>query len=354
MHSHPIRKRYVIITGLWLALSVIPLNTAFADEVIMKDGSRIIGEIVSMKSNELVFKTAFAGDITIKWVQVMRFSTDKPVEVLLGDEKICRGKVIQSRNGTIILQPEKGPATPPLTVADIKTLSPPTPPPGWEFDGRLSLGASYEEGNTEKDTFNLDGQLELYKYPHRLTTNFEASLEKSFNIKTEDKSLANLSYNRFLTRNWYLGVTGLFEQDKFSDLDSLWGLFSGPGYEFWKLKDDKNLSLAAGPGYLSEHYSRPQQSQGGRDSRDYAAVAWSVDYHSWHFKKTIQPFFINTGSISLEDSSVWRTKIRTGIRFPMAYQFFGSLQYNWDWVNSPADGKKEYDEAIMIKLGYGW
>jgi hypothetical protein len=42
------------------------------------------------------------------------------------------------------------------------------PPPNWEFGGRLSLGASYEEGNTEKDTFNLDGQLELYKYPHRV------------------------------------------------------------------------------------------------------------------------------------------------------------------------------------------
>jgi hypothetical protein len=23
-------------------------------------------------------------------------------------------------------------------------------------------------------------------------------------------------------------------------------------------------------------------------------------------------------------------------------------------VNSPADGKKEFDEAIMIKLDYGW
>ena len=235
-----------------------------------------------------------------------------------------------------------------------KRCPPPKAPPKWEFDGRLSLGASYEEGNTEKDIFNLDGQLELYKYPHRFKTNFEVDIEKSFNIRTEDKSLANLSYNRFLTENWYLGVTGTFEQDEFADLDSLWAAFVGPGYQFWKSKDDKNLSIAAGPGYASEHYSVSQQSLGGQDSRDYPAAGWSFNFDSWFFKKTIQPFFANNGAISLEDGSVWRTKIRTGIRFPMLYQVFGSVQYNWDWVNSPADGKKEYDEGMFIKLGYGW
>jgi hypothetical protein len=35
-------------------------------------------------------------------------------------------------------------------------------------------------------------------------------------------------------------------------------------------------------------------------------------------------------------------------------QVVGSPQYNWGWVNSPADGKKEFDEAIIIKLDYGW
>jgi len=354
MRHHPTNSMYCTLTGLLLVLLAIPPNIAHGDEVIMKDSSRLVGIVVSMESNELVFKTSFAGNITIKWDQVARLSIESPVEVTLGGEEIYKGKVVHSDEGTIILKPEEGPETAPLAMAEIKTLSPPKPPPKWEFDGRISLGASYEEGNTEKDKFNLDGQLELYKYPHRFTTNFEVGIEKSFNIKTEDKSLANLSYNRFLTENWYLFTDGGFEQDKFADLDSYWEGFVGPGYQFWKSKDDKNLSIAAGPGYVSEHFSVPQQSLGGQDSREYAAASWSVNFDSWHFKKSIQPFFTNTGSISFEDSSVWRTKIRTGIRFPMLYKVFGSVQYNWDWVNSPADGKKEYDEAIMIKLGYGW
>lgn len=342
------------IIYLAIVVSVIFLNIARADEVVMKDGSRMIGTVVSMKSNKLVFKTAFAGDITIKWDQVARLTTDKPVEVSLGDKEVHKGKAVQADEGTIVLQPEKGPKTTPLAMADIKTLTPPKPPPKWEFKGRISLGASYEEGNTEKDKFNLDGQLQLYKFPHRFRTTFEASIEESFNVTTEDKSLARLGYNRFLNDRWFVFVLGEFEQDKFGDLDSRWAGFVGPGYQFWKARDDRNLSIEAGLGYASDQFSSPQLSLDGQDSRHYAAANWSFNFDSWHFEKTIQPFFTNTGNISLEDSSVWQTKIRTGIRFPMLYQVFGSLQYNWDWVNSPADGKKEYDKAIMIKLGYGW
>ena len=43
----------------------------------------------------------------------------------------------------------------PIAVSDVKTLSPPKPLPKWEIDGRLSLGFSFEEGNTEKDKFNF-------------------------------------------------------------------------------------------------------------------------------------------------------------------------------------------------------
>jgi hypothetical protein len=101
-------------------------------------------------------------------------------------------------------------------------------------------------------------------------------------------------------------------------------------------------------------FSTPQESLGGNDTREYAAGGWAINFDSWYFNKKIQPFFTNTGSISLEDSSVWRTRVRVGFRFPVIYKTFGSVQYNWDWVNSPADGKKEYDEGLFIKLGYGW
>jgi hypothetical protein len=336
-------------------LSAILLKTAYADEVILNDESRLFGTVVSMESKKLVFNTSFAGDITIKWDQVARLTTDTPMEVSLGDKKIYKGTLIPSDEGTITIKSEDGPDIPPLALADIKTLtSHPKPSSKWAFEGRISLGLSYEEGNTEKDTFNLDGEMQLYKHPYRFDAVFETDLEKAFNVTTKDQSNVRVSFDRFLTKNWYVGALGTFEQDKFSDLSSLWGFFAGPGYQFWESRDDRNLRVGVGLGYVSENYEGPQQNFGGQDNRDYPAGGWDFRFDSWHFNKRIQPFFNNNGIISLEDSSVWRTMIRTGIRFPTIYNVIGSVQYSWDWVNSPADGKKEYDEGIQIKLGYGW
>ena len=145
MNPRPTYKMNYLVIFLFIVPPALFLNTAHADEVIMKDGSRVIGTVVSMKSNKLVFKTSFAGDITIQWDQVASLSTEKPVEVSLGDKRVYKGKAIHSDEGTIILKSEKDLKTAPLSMADIKTLSPPKSPPKLEFDGQVSLGVSYEE-----------------------------------------------------------------------------------------------------------------------------------------------------------------------------------------------------------------
>ncbi len=42
----------------------------FADELTLKDGSKLNGEVLSKEKNSLRFKTTFAGPLTIKWDQV--------------------------------------------------------------------------------------------------------------------------------------------------------------------------------------------------------------------------------------------------------------------------------------------
>jgi len=339
-----------LLTALTVAFLIHPAN---ADEVITKNGSRLIGTVVSMESNKLVFETSFAGKITIDWEQVARLTTENPVEVSLVGKQVLKGKVIKSDNGSLVLQPEEGQATAPISMAEVKTLKPPKPPESWEFDGRISLSASSEEGNTEKDKFKIDGDMQLYKYPHRFKTYFEGSLEKNFNITTEEKGLFTLSYDRFLTDKWYaFGKVGT-ERDDFADLSHLVTLGAGPGYQFWQ-SDEKNLSIEVGSGYVFEKYSVAQESLGGQDHREYAAAVWAMSFDMYLFNRKIQPFHNNLGSISLEDSSVWRLRTRTGVRVPLVWKFFSTVQYNYDWVNSPADGKKEYDEAILFKLGCSW
>ena len=340
---------------LWVlvfALAAVA-NWAYADEVLMKNGSRLLGTVVSMGGEKLIFKTEFAGEITIDWKQVELLTTEGPMEVQLEDGTEHKGKAVTAEEGRIVLQDKKEAPSRPISLAEVKSVNPEKPPEGWQFKGRLELGLSYESGNTSNDKVDFEGRLDFSRLHHAFTLYVESNMEKSFGEKTKDKSLFRLTYRRFLTEKIYLfGIAGA-ERDYFSDMLLLGLGGAGAGYQFWK-SPEKNFMVYIGPSYVQEKYSEPQQSLGYRDEQDYAAALCGMDFDMWFFKQRLQFFHRNTGTWSLEDSDVWRLSTRTGFRVPMGKFFFTTLQYNYDYVNAPADGKLKADKEALIRVGWKW
>ena len=337
----------------WMAflVAVLLLGYAHADEVILKNGDRLQGKIVSMESGKLVFETAYAGKITIAWDQVARLTSEDILEISLPDKETLKGKAIAAEDGTLILEPETGPAIEPIAMSQVKTLEPPKPPEKWKFTSRVTAGADVQNGNTESQNYNGDILLGLSKRPHRITLYGEYNLETKSGERTSNNSLLNLDYNRFMSEKWYLFGNAQAQQDEFQDLDLLWSVAGGVGYQVWESKK-KNLSLKIGPSYVSEDYSEPQPSFDNKDHRDYGAGFWAIDFDMWFFNRVLQLFHHDDGFLSFEDSDVWRLRTRTGIRMPIVHNIFASLQYNYDWVNSPADGRLNDDSRVLFKLGW--
>ena len=173
---------------------ILLMSDVHADEVIMKNGDRLYGEVVSMEAGKLIFKTPYASKNVIPWDQVERLTSEKILEISLPDEETLKGKVITAEDGTIILKPETGPATEPIPMGQVKAMSPPKPPEGWKFTARGSAGINIEHGNTEKETFHGDLNLGLKKYPHRITFYGELNTEKAGDpqVETENNALVNL------------------------------------------------------------------------------------------------------------------------------------------------------------------
>ena len=81
-----------------LTLSLIMITVAFliagnslADEVRLKNGDKLTGQVVRMVENKLIFKTTYAGEITIAWQEVASVRADSSVKVLLNDETALEG-----------------------------------------------------------------------------------------------------------------------------------------------------------------------------------------------------------------------------------------------------------------------
>lgn len=341
----------------WFAstLMILFMSHAHADEVIMKNGDRLQGEVVSMEGGKLIFKTPYADKNVIPWDQVESLTTEKTLEVSLPDKETLTGKAVTAEDGTLVLQPETGPATAPIPMEQVTAMAPPKPPEGWKFSASLSAGMNIQHGNTEERDFHGDVTLGLMKLPHRFKFYGQLNNEKGGDplIATENNWLTRLDYDRFLSEKWYLFGVANAQHDKFADLDLLWFVAAGAGYQFWR-SERKNLSLKIGPAYVSEHYTKPMVNMDNKDYRRYAAGFWTVDFDIWLIEKLLQGFHHNSGYLSFEDSDVWRIRTRTGVRMPIIHGFFTALQYNYDWANSPADGKLHYDSQILFKVGWDY
>ena len=64
-----------------------------ADELIMKNGSRLVGTLVSASQSDVVFDTPFAGQITIKQANIERIVADQKVTLMMQDGPRGRDRV---------------------------------------------------------------------------------------------------------------------------------------------------------------------------------------------------------------------------------------------------------------------
>lgn len=339
----------------WFTLILVSLivSQAPADEVIIKNGDHLHGEVISMVQGKLIFNTEYAGKIIIDWEKVAHISTKETLEICLQNEKILKGKAVSTDAGFLVLHPESAPATLPITMAQIKTLGRPKPPEIWKLDFMLNVGASKETGNTETEKYNLDGQITLSKSPHVIRLYGEYHKEYNKEKLSKDKGLGSLTYERFITKNWYLFGNATESMDKFQDLNLLANVAAGPGYQFWK-SETRNLSVRLGPAYAVERYTKAMKNFDNEDHKDYVAAYWAMDFDMWFFDRFIQLFHHNDGLFDLKDSNNWLFRTRTGLRVPIAFGFFAALQYNYDFNNSPADDKKKNDQMYLFKLGWHW
>jgi putative salt-induced outer membrane protein YdiY len=339
--------------GYWLTLlmvSVFMCSAARADEVIMKNGDRLQGEVVSMAQGKLMFKTVYAGEIAIAWDQVARLTTNVPLVIELKDGTTLEGNAVTAEEGTLVLKKDTAKETSPINMATVRQLELPKPLPTWEYEGRISAGLSWASGNTETQKYDGIGELKISKEPHIIRMYAEVNVEKALEETTKDNSKFYVTYERFLTDKWYLFGNATGERDKFKDLNLQANFGAGPGYRFWKSKE-KNLSFQIGPNYVIQRYGH-NAGPNGISERDFLAGFWAVDFDMWFFNRFMQLFHHNDGLVDVSDTEVWMVRTRSGLRIPLISKLFASLQYNFDYQNSPAQTKKKYDEEYIFQLGW--
>jgi putative salt-induced outer membrane protein YdiY len=331
-----------------LIISIIIINifcfkSLMADEVHLKNGDRLSGEVISMKDGKLTIKTSYAGEIDVNWAEISNIKTDKEISVLLSDGTLLKGSPEGFEQDRMILGTSKFAEPVSFTIADVKSINPPKEP-AVKIKAITNVGITRTSGNTEKNVTHFEGEFSARTEKNRYTAYGELNKTDDTGVNTEDNSLAYVKYDHFLSKKWYANSNAQFEKDVFRDLNLRSTLGIGSGYQFYET-EITNLSLEAGINYVDEDYiDAPDLS--------YTSGRWGLNWNRYFYRKAFQLYHYQDGYISLENSDDMFFKSRTGIRVPLFDRLNASLQYNWDYEKSPAPGREKVDKSLIFTLGY--
>lgn len=335
-------KRYLI--NVILALAAVA-GIASADEVTLKNGDRISGQVKAMENNRLIIQTSYAGEIFISWSEVDKIRIDKPVEIVLKGDASLKGVIeISDENQNVIIL-DKTRERVDLNVAEVKRINTEQAESSdLDVNIRVNMGIEVENGNTDKKKYHFDGRAVARKERHRLSFGFEYDHEYNDNRKTKNKLLASSKLDYFFKHPWYVYGKGAYEYDEFKDLNLKLDLGPGLGYQFSE-SELINFYLEAGPSYVRQDFQH-------ESTRDYIAARGAMGLDKYFFDKFFQFFLLTEGFTNPDEADDRFARLRTGLRFPLRWGMNLTTQYNLDWDSNPPEGIDDTDQKFIFLLGY--
>jgi hypothetical protein len=323
-------------------------SSAFADQLLMKNGSRIIGTLVSAEGERVVFNTPFAGDIEITEGNIETIITDTEVTLLMKDGRAYRNKRIVLGEDDLIAMSDDGPAVH-FNVADVDMVN---PDPwrlgdGYKWFGDFNIVADLERGNTDSDELDVDFKSVWRSLEDRYTMSGTLELDEASGEKNKDNWQSRNKYDRFSAAdpNNYWGVQAVFAYDRFADLDlrTTVGPYIGRQFYDGRLLD---LSGEVGVVYVDEQFDVAEDG-------DFWGGNWELRVTSDILLKT-ELYLNQFGVLNFEDINGVLVDTIIGIKLPLFYGIQAALEATYEYDGGAVDDVDKLDRTYNFKLGYSW
>jgi putative salt-induced outer membrane protein YdiY len=334
-------------TLLLILLSLLqPL--ASADEVLISDGSRLIGEIVRHDTEVLKLKTSFAGTLEIDWTEVEEVILTEPGTVLLADDQTLEIKALSREGDQFVLYPVTSEV--PVYVEGSQVIA--FEPEPWELGqghkrtGRVNLAIEDERGNSEEREYDLDFELHNHWYKNHLTVLGQLEYDTTRGLTSTDNWTFFANLDHTYSGKWYYSGALLLRQDAFKDLKLRTSVGPGIGYRFF---DSTQLKLRTEVGvyYLNDDFYE-------QVDETFWGPGWYLEYEQMVWKRRLQLYHRHFGTAAANESGKYIWRSWTGVRAPIFGGFIASAEYEVDYDSEPAVEVETTDTTFKLKLGYEW
>ncbi|MGH9682463.1 MAG: DUF481 domain-containing protein [Candidatus Acidiferrales bacterium] len=259
----PISKLIVVmaVTTVTLVLA----GAALADTVVLKNGSKLVGTIVSSDGKDLTVKTDYAGDLKVQWSAVQELVSDEPLYVITKDQKTVSGAVTTEGSNLIVHTANAGTVS--VAFADVTTIRSGAEQQAYEnslhpgiiegWKGGLDVGFALARGNSETTNLNTAFTADR-KTLHDEITLYASSLYSKNNAAgggvTANAILGGAKYDRNLTGRLFAFASADYTHDQLQDLDLRSIYSAGLGWHVINTPTT-TFDALAGLNYTRETYS---------------------------------------------------------------------------------------------------
>lgn len=332
-----------------LVLFIFPF-TAQADEVVLQDGSRIIGAVVKIQDGTLTMQTAHVGKLSINMADVVGITTDAPHGVSLDTTTPQQGQLQYDGVRQQFLKGENKIAEDlePVSVLLLWPADEDMPKAARQWTGRVQLGINGADGNSDRFSFLGLTDAKRSREQDMLLVYFQGAYAEDSGIRSRNEFKLGGRYEWSFTEKWSAYFRSEFEEDEFEALDLRTTAVLGLSRKLLE-KPKQTMSMRFGLGYLREDFEVAETEEEaifdfGYDYalqvREWTKITHTLTYYS-ALDDPVENFRLvaNTGAeVPLTHTEQW--KLRIGVKH--------------EYDDDPLPTIEGLDTTYYMNLAYDW
>lgn len=317
------------------------------DEIVLKNGSRLLGTVTGLRDGEVQIETEFAGALSIQQDQIESMQTRSPTVLTLADGAVVEDQTIVVEEGQLLLSGPQAPAGT-YTVRDL-VLGNPEPwelGQGYRWTGQVSTALTLQRGNTDSDEFDYRLESVWRSLRDRYTGRLSGEIDEANDEKIAENWSLLGKYDHFLEGPLYWGLNASAEQDKFADLDLRYYLGPYLGRQFYE-QPILTLSGEVGLVYVNEDFIIG-------DDDSYEGANWTVNATSNYLGGDSQLYLNHTGILNLDRPEDVILNLTTGLAFPLLLNIEAAAEIVLDYDSARPPEVDQLDQTYRFRVGYAW
>jgi putative salt-induced outer membrane protein YdiY len=327
-----------LVTAFVFAVMATLTAPALADQVLMKNGDIITGNISRIEADEVFIEPSYADEFSVDLAEVASIEADQTFEIELEDGSKVDASFAHGEDGmqTLVVDGEARD----IPMTDLVLAE--EPEDWYDRDSKVEVNMTFNDGNTDSRNSLIFADTSLKLGDHRHYADLTFRRDETDGEYTKKQDLLNYSYNWFFNDPWYLGATASWERDPIKELDHRYTAGFIMGRDIF---DDANrfLTISLGAGYSKEKYFTEEDSG--------AAALWNLRY-TQDFRYGDFAFFHNHGinyAIYGDNNIVFKSS--TGFRFDIINDVYANVSLRYDYESDPPENAENEDTTLVIGVG---